>query len=156
MAQPPSPSHHLGGRGGELWLMSAISPVSTLIKSIWLRKIFADMIFDIADMTTKLTNLHWQLFANMENREFHGLSHPVSIFYYHSFTLMISFISIFLEWLMFSYFLIHSFIMAKSPKKFCSHWVGEFHPRSCMYYCGKNVKSFLSASFVMYKFISSF
>ena len=41
---------------------------------------------------------------------------------------------------MFSYFLIHSFIMAKCPKKLSSHRVGEFPPRSCMYYLGKNVK----------------
>ena len=56
---------------------------------------------------------------------------------------MISFISIFLEWLMCSYFLIRSFIMAKCPNKFCSHWVNEFHTGSCKYYCGKNVKCLL-------------
>ena len=61
------------------------------------------------------------------------VSHSL-ICYYRSFTLMNSFISIFLKWLMFSYFLIRSFIMAKRPKKFCRHWVDEFHLRSCMYF----------------------
>ena len=56
------------------------------------------------------------------------------LMFYHSFALMISFISIFLEWLMFSYFLICSFITAKCQKKFFSHWVGEFYPRLCLYY----------------------
>ena len=69
-------------------------------------------------------------------------SYSCSIYHYHSFALMISFISIFLEWLMFSYFLIRSFITAKRPKKFCSHWVGEFYPSSCMYYRVKTSKVF--------------
>ena len=43
---------------------------------------------------------------------------------------MISFISIFLQWLVFSYFFICSFITDKHPEKFCTHCVGKFHPRS--------------------------
>ena len=53
---------------------------------------------------------------------------------------MISLISIFFEWLMFSYFLICSFIMVKQPKNICSHWEGGFHSRSGMYYHSKNIK----------------
>ena len=39
---------------------------------------------------------------------------------------MISFISVSLEWLLFSYFLIRSFITAKRPKKFCSIELVDF------------------------------
>ena len=74
----------------------------------------------------------------------------LSLFYFNDF------LHFNIPWrLMFSYFLIRSFITAKRPKKFCSHWVGEFYPRSCMCYCGKNVKCLLSASFTTYKFTSN-
>ena len=63
------------------------------------------------------------------------------------FTLLISWFSSFQyslnDW---CYFVICSFIAANHPKKYCCHWVGEFHSRSCMYYHNKNVKFLLSVS----------
>ena len=47
---------------------------------------------------------------------------------------------------MFSYFLILSFISAKCPKTFCSHWISS-EVMYVLYYHGKNIKCDLSVSF---------